>query len=26
MPVLAHAVDVIKGRVTEHPAPERGKD
>ena len=21
MPVLAHAVDVIKGRVTEHPAP-----
>jgi molybdopterin adenylyltransferase len=26
MPVLPHAVDVIKGRVTEHPAPERGKD
>jgi len=26
MPVLAHAVDVIKGRVTEHPAPDTGKD
>jgi molybdopterin adenylyltransferase len=26
MPVLAHAVDVIKGRVTEHPAPGAGKD
>ena len=26
MPVLPHAVDVIKGRITEHPAPEMGKD
>jgi molybdopterin adenylyltransferase len=26
MPVLPHAVDVIKGRITEHPAPETGKD
>jgi molybdopterin adenylyltransferase len=26
MPVLAHAVDVIKGRVTEHPAPQAGKE
>jgi molybdopterin adenylyltransferase len=26
MPVLGHAVDVIKGRVTEHPAPETGRD
>jgi molybdopterin adenylyltransferase len=26
LPVLAHAVDVIKGRVTEHPAPGAGKD
>lgn len=26
MPVLAHAVDVIKGRITEHPAPGAGKD
>jgi molybdopterin adenylyltransferase len=26
MPVLPHAVDVIKGRVTEHPAPDTGKD
>jgi molybdopterin adenylyltransferase len=24
MPVLAHAVDVIKGRVTEHPTPQGG--
>jgi molybdopterin adenylyltransferase len=26
MPVLPHAVDVIKGRVTEHPAPGAGKE
>jgi molybdopterin adenylyltransferase len=26
MPVLGHAVDVIKGRVTEHPAPDTGKE
>jgi molybdopterin adenylyltransferase len=26
MPVLPHAVDVIKGMITEHPAPEMGKD
>lgn len=26
LPVLPHAVDVIKGRVTEHPAPGIGKD
>jgi molybdopterin adenylyltransferase len=26
MPVLPHAVDVIKGNITEHPAPEVGKD
>jgi molybdopterin adenylyltransferase len=26
LPVLPHAVDVIKGRVTEHPAPHTGKD
>jgi molybdenum cofactor synthesis domain-containing protein len=26
MPVLPHAVDVIKGRITEHPAPQAGKD
>jgi molybdopterin adenylyltransferase len=26
MPVLPHAVDVIKGRITEHPAPGGGKD
>ncbi len=26
MPVLAHAVDVIKGRVGEHTIPEVGKD
>ena len=26
MPVLAHAVDVIKGRITEHPTPEKGRD
>ena len=26
MPVLAHAVDVIKGRVPEHTIPEKGKD
>lgn len=26
MPVLPHAVDVIKGRVTEHPAPQAGKE
>jgi molybdopterin adenylyltransferase len=26
LPVLPHAVDVIKGRVTEHPALDTGKD
>ena len=26
LPVLPHAVDVIKGRVTEHPTPDTGKD
>jgi molybdopterin adenylyltransferase len=26
MPVLPHAVDVIKGRVTEHPAPGAGEE
>jgi molybdenum cofactor synthesis domain-containing protein len=26
MPVLPHAVDVIKGRVTEHPVLDTGKD
>lgn len=26
MPVLSHAVDVIKGNITEHPAPGAGKE
>jgi molybdopterin adenylyltransferase len=26
MPVLPHAVDVIKGNITEHPAPGAGED
>jgi len=26
MPVLPHAVDVIKGNITEHPAPGEGKE